>query len=258
MRSCRTARGTLSVIVVPPCVPLLSQVLLQSFFFSRAPFAFARTPYHALPYNLCSLLLAALSCPSFYLCCSHILFVLRHSPSSFRKQRMLPFSLDAALFPQSPTLTPDNVSRAPHVSFIFLPVYSFFVSCQIGSLFICCICTRGIYAPPHPRHVLTLTPYSLPQVFSVEGILLQPLLLRCLAHPSGIAVGPGDVLYVSETLANRVLRLVQKPRGIFQCRWVVLGLGSSEGIAVEAGGVMCVCAWCLHCAHRITGFLSLA
>ena len=51
---------------------------------------------------------------------------------------------------------------------------------------------------------------------SPDGRLLQPLALQCLAHPSGLAVSPDEqALYVCETMANRVLRFVQKPAGVF-------------------------------------------
>lgn len=75
---------------------------------------------------------------------------------------------------------------------------------------------------------------------SPDGRLLQPLALSCLAHPSGVAVSPDEKTlcaphcritdpllqpqrrlavaacrYVCETMANRVLRFVQKPAGVF-------------------------------------------
>jgi sugar lactone lactonase YvrE len=51
---------------------------------------------------------------------------------------------------------------------------------------------------------------------SPDGRLLQPLALQCLAHPSGLAVSPDEkAVYVCETMANRVLRFVQKPAGVF-------------------------------------------
>lgn len=47
--------------------------------------------------------------------------------------------------------------------------------------------------------------------------ILKPLVHECLAHPSGIAVGPeGKNIYVSEMLRNRVLRLFQYPAGVWQ------------------------------------------
>ena len=51
---------------------------------------------------------------------------------------------------------------------------------------------------------------------SPDGRLLQPLALSCLAHPAGLAVSPDEkAVYVCETMANRVLRFVQKPAGVF-------------------------------------------
>eukprot|EP00611_Tribonema_gayanum_P018089 TRINITY_DN31152_c0_g1_i1.p1 TRINITY_DN31152_c0_g1~~TRINITY_DN31152_c0_g1_i1.p1 ORF type:complete len:324 (-),score=26.28 TRINITY_DN31152_c0_g1_i1:28-855(-) len=45
---------------------------------------------------------------------------------------------------------------------------------------------------------------------------LRPLALECLASPSGIAVSPnGSCVYVTERAANRLLRFVQNPPGVF-------------------------------------------
>ena len=55
-------------------------------------------------------------------------------------------------------------------------------------------------------------------VFCVEVAdqLLKPLALECLAHPSGVAVSPdGKIVYVAETMANRILRFVKQNNGVF-------------------------------------------
>eukprot|EP00656_Telonema_subtile_P045994 TRINITY_DN5228_c0_g1_i4.p1 TRINITY_DN5228_c0_g1~~TRINITY_DN5228_c0_g1_i4.p1 ORF type:complete len:178 (-),score=52.10 TRINITY_DN5228_c0_g1_i4:79-612(-) len=55
-------------------------------------------------------------------------------------------------------------------------------------------------------------------VFCVDGPeqLLRPLAYECLAHPSGLALSKDQqLLYVSETMANRVLRFAQSPPGSF-------------------------------------------
>jgi len=55
-------------------------------------------------------------------------------------------------------------------------------------------------------------------VFMVEARqnLLKPLALRCLAHPVAVAVNAATgALFVAEQMANRVLRLVQKPPGVY-------------------------------------------
>ena len=55
-------------------------------------------------------------------------------------------------------------------------------------------------------------------VFMVEARqnLLKPLALRCLAHPVAVAVNAATgALFVAEQMANRVLRLVQKPSGVY-------------------------------------------
>lgn len=57
---------------------------------------------------------------------------------------------------------------------------------------------------------------------SREDRLLKPLALECLAHPSGIvAKGDGSVVYVSETMANRVLRLVRRSNDVYHCRYLL-------------------------------------
>ena len=50
----------------------------------------------------------------------------------------------------------------------------------------------------------------------LEDQLLKPLALECLAYPSGIAASADGVLiYVAETMANRVLRFVKRPNGVY-------------------------------------------
>lgn len=47
--------------------------------------------------------------------------------------------------------------------------------------------------------------------------ILRPLALEALAYPTGLAVSPSETaVYVCEQAANRVLRFVQKPSGVFQ------------------------------------------
>jgi len=54
-------------------------------------------------------------------------------------------------------------------------------------------------------------------VFVIEGgpsgALLKPLALECLACPMGLTVADNDVVYVCETLRNRVLRFVRTDTG---------------------------------------------
>eukprot|EP00735_Rhodelphis_limneticus_P009458 TRINITY_DN2760_c0_g1::TRINITY_DN2760_c0_g1_i1::g.27522::m.27522 TRINITY_DN2760_c0_g1::TRINITY_DN2760_c0_g1_i1::g.27522 ORF type:complete len:295 (-),score=38.13,sp/Q4L9R6/DRP35_STAHJ/28.57/2e-16,SGL/PF08450.7/1.8e-22,NHL/PF01436.16/9.7e+02,NHL/PF01436.16/0.14,NHL/PF01436.16/0.93,NHL/PF01436.16/21,Arylesterase/PF01731.15/2.1e+02,Arylesterase/PF01731.15/4.4e+02,Arylesterase/PF01731.15/0.068,Arylesterase/PF01731.15/1.2e+02,Str_synth/PF03088.11/2.7e+03,Str_synth/PF03088.11/0.0064,Str_synth/PF03088. len=55
-------------------------------------------------------------------------------------------------------------------------------------------------------------------VYSISGTgqLLQPLALECLSHPAGLCLSPDETcVYVAETLANRVMRFVQRPPGVF-------------------------------------------
>merc|ERR1711939_927833 len=55
-------------------------------------------------------------------------------------------------------------------------------------------------------------------VYVVDGPqqLLRPLAHECLAHPSGLALSADQqIVYVAETMANRVLRFSQSPPGVF-------------------------------------------
>eukprot|EP00741_Cyanophora_paradoxa_P010527 tig00000158_g10179.t1 len=53
-------------------------------------------------------------------------------------------------------------------------------------------------------------------VVVAEGQILQPICYESLAHPSGIALSRNQqTLFVAETLQNRVLRLAQRPAGVF-------------------------------------------
>ncbi|CAE7896422.1 unnamed protein product, partial [Symbiodinium sp. KB8] len=46
--------------------------------------------------------------------------------------------------------------------------------------------------------------------------ILRPIALDCLAHPSSVAPSKdGSVVYVAEMLKNRVLRFIQKPKGVY-------------------------------------------
>lgn len=74
---------------------------------------------------------------------------------------------------------------------------------------------------------------------SPDGRLLQPLALSCLAHPAGLALSPDErTVYVCETMANRVLRFVQKPTGVYHFSVFYQfggGLGPT-GIACDSAG----------------------
>jgi sugar lactone lactonase YvrE len=49
-----------------------------------------------------------------------------------------------------------------------------------------------------------------------DSQLLQPILHECLAQPCALALAPdGSTLYVAELLRNRVLRLSQRPAGVY-------------------------------------------
>lgn len=80
-------------------------------------------------------------------------------------------------------------------------------------------------------------------VFSIsrDGQLLQPLALGTLSHPCGLALAPrGGALYVCELLANRLLRFVQRPAGVWHCSVYFQfsrGLGPSAVACDEDGHV---------------------
>lgn len=50
---------------------------------------------------------------------------------------------------------------------------------------------------------------------SPSGTLLKPLALECLAHPCALTVADNGVVYVCETLRNRILRFVRTDTGAF-------------------------------------------
>jgi len=55
-------------------------------------------------------------------------------------------------------------------------------------------------------------------LISADGQLLQPLLLEALAHPCALALGLDErVIFVAEKMQNRLLRLVQRPLGVYHC-----------------------------------------
>ena len=55
-------------------------------------------------------------------------------------------------------------------------------------------------------------------LISADGQLLQPLLLEALADPCALALGLDErVIFVAEKMQNRLLRLVQRPAGVYHC-----------------------------------------
>lgn len=46
--------------------------------------------------------------------------------------------------------------------------------------------------------------------------ILRPIALDCLAYPTGLALSPSETaVYVCEQAANRILRFVQRPAGVY-------------------------------------------
>jgi len=73
--------------------------------------------------------------------------------------------------------------------------------------------------------------YSIPS----RGLPVVPVLERSLAHASGLAVSPnGKAIFVCETLQNRILRLVQRPAGV----WHASAFAAFSG---GLGPVACAC-----------------
>lgn len=55
-------------------------------------------------------------------------------------------------------------------------------------------------------------------IFAIDlGVsMLKPIIYGKLAHPCGIAISPSEnILYVAETLANRILRVVIHSSGVY-------------------------------------------
>eukprot|EP00744_Colponema_vietnamica_P001347 GILI01002239.1.p1 GENE.GILI01002239.1~~GILI01002239.1.p1 ORF type:complete len:299 (+),score=34.08 GILI01002239.1:53-898(+) len=78
---------------------------------------------------------------------------------------------------------------------------------------------------------------------SADGQILQPLAVHCLAHPSGIALSPDEnVLYVAETLNNRILRFAQRPSGVYHMSvfYQFSGRLGPSGLACGADGLLYV------------------
>jgi len=76
-------------------------------------------------------------------------------------------------------------------------------------------------------------------LFVVDGPqqLLRPLAHECLAHPSGLALSADQqMVFVCETMANRILRFAQSPVGVFHMSVFhqFAGMLGPTAIAVDA------------------------
>lgn len=55
-------------------------------------------------------------------------------------------------------------------------------------------------------------------ISEIDSFVLRPLLHNCLSHPSDVLYdSTRGMVYVAETYANRILRLVQNPSGVYHC-----------------------------------------
>jgi len=99
-------------------------------------------------------------------------------------------------------------------------------------------------------------------VFRVDAQtqMLLPLALNCLALPSAIALSPAEsVLYVAETMANRVLRFVQQPAGVYHFTVFAQfagGLGPAA-LAVAADGNVYVARADIRTAEGAVGVVDV-
>jgi len=71
-----------------------------------------------------------------------------------------------------------------------------------------------------------------------NGELEQPLALKCLANPAGLAIGQKDTLYVAEAGENRILRFVRTTGNAWQMSvWQQLkGRYGPSAVAVDEKG----------------------
>uniref|UniRef100_A0A7S2SI56 SMP-30/Gluconolactonase/LRE-like region domain-containing protein n=1 Tax=Rhizochromulina marina TaxID=1034831 RepID=A0A7S2SI56_9STRA len=75
-----------------------------------------------------------------------------------------------------------------------------------------------------------------------DGSYLKPLISESLAHPAGVAVSPDDrCIYVCEMMSNRILRLCQKPKGVYHASVFYQfsgGMGPSSVAVAPTGDVI--------------------
>lgn len=76
-------------------------------------------------------------------------------------------------------------------------------------------------------------------LIAADGQLLQPLVLEALAHPCALALSLDErCVYVAEMMQNRLLRLVQRPTGVYHCSvfYQFSGYMGPSGIARDPKG----------------------
>jgi len=122
---------------------------------------------------------------------------------------------------------------------------------SLGNMFFCDSGPLGETTLQSPKGSIFL--------ISADGQLLQPLVLEGLAHPCGLALGLDErVIFVAEKMANRLLRLVQRPTGVYHCSVFYQfsgGMGPS-GIARDAQGNLYVTRYDFASAGK-TGVVSV-
>jgi len=102
---------------------------------------------------------------------------------------------------------------------------------SIGNMFFCDSGPFGETTLQDPKGSIFL--------ISADGQLLQPLVLESLAHPCALALGLDErVIFVAEQMQNRVLRLVQRPTGVYHCSvfYQFSGYLGPSGIARDPQG----------------------
>ena len=81
---------------------------------------------------------------------------------------------------------------------------------SVGNMFFCDSGPLGETTLQSPKGSIFL--------ISADGQLLQPLVLEALADPCALALGLDEkVIFVAEKMQNRLLRLVQRPTGVYHC-----------------------------------------
>ena len=120
---------------------------------------------------------------------------------------------------------------------------------SIGNMFFCDSGPFGETTLQDPKGSIFL--------ISADGQLLQPLVLESLAHPCALALGLDErVIFVAEQMQNRVLRLVQRPTGVYHCSvfYQFSGYLGPSGIArdPQAREISCPLPLCLSAPRSST------
>lgn len=123
---------------------------------------------------------------------------------------------------------------------------------SLGNMFFCDSGPLGETTLQSPKGSIFL--------ISADGQLLQPLVLEALAHPCALALGLDErVVFVAEKMQNRLLRLVQRPTGVYHCSvfYQFSGYMGPSGIARDAQGNLYVTRFDLATGANKQGVISV-